>query len=116
MECPSYEGKTKSSGEVKLILDLSMSIEGKDILLIEDIVDSGLTLQYIQRLLRARKPASLTTLGLLVKPKVLEEKKVDIDYFCFKTNDFVVGYGMDYGNYYRNLPYIASMEEMKTKI
>ena len=111
----SYHGKTKSSGEVKLVMDLNNAIEGKDVLLIEDIIDSGLTLQYLKKMLEARKPASLTIVGLLVKSRVLEEKKIPIDYFGFTTKEFVIGYGMDYENDYRNLPYIASMKEIKER-
>ena len=109
----SYHGKTHSSGEVKLTLDLNTSIENKDVLLVEDVIDSGLTLQYLQKILKARNPASLTTVGLLVKPPILDEKKVNVDYFGFTTQDFVIGFGMDYEHLYRNLPYIASMRVHK---
>ena len=104
----SYHGKTQSSGEVKLTLDLSTSIEGKHVLLIEDIVDSGLSLRYLQKILKARQPASLTTVGFLVKPPILKKKVVD--YFGFTIQAFVIGFGMDYEHLYRNLPYIASIE------
>ena len=111
----SYDGKPLSSGEVKLTLDLETSIENKNVLLVEDIIDSGLTLEYLQKILKARKPASLTTVGLLVKPLVFQEKKVKVDYFGFKTRDFVIGFGMDYEHLYRNLPYIASIKYHKEK-
>ena len=106
----SYNGRTKSSGNVKLIMPLSHSIEGKDVLLIEDIIDTGLTIQYIQKILKKQKPASLTTVCLLVNPTILEAKKLSVDHFCFTTNAFPFGYGMDYKNYYRTLPYIASIK------
>lgn len=108
----SYHDSMKSSGEVKLTLDLSKPIEGKHILLIEDIVDTGLTMNYLIRTLEARKPKSLTTASLLLKPDALKVK-CKVDYVGFEiSNEFVVGYGLDYQGYYRNLPYIAQVENM----
>ena len=108
----SYQNSMTSSGEVKLTLDLSSSIDGKDVILVEDIVDTGLTMNYLQKNLLSRKPASLTTITLLHKPGA---KKIDcdIDYVGFEIeNNFVVGYGLDYQGFYRNLPYIAQVSNM----
>ena len=108
----SYSGMS-SSGEVKVTLDLSHAIEGKDVLLVEDIVDTGLTMNYLKSNLMSRKPKSLTTVALLEKP---EAKKVacEVDYVGFRIpNDFVVGYGLDYQGYYRNLPYIAQVQNFQ---
>ena len=108
----SYGDSMKSSGEVKMTLDLTTSIEGKTVLLIEDIVDSGLTLDFIMKTLQARKPKKVLTCTLLFKPDAL---KVDFkpDYVGFKIpNDFVIGYGLDYQGFYRNLPYIARVESL----
>ncbi|MCB0419962.1 MAG: hypoxanthine phosphoribosyltransferase [Bdellovibrionales bacterium] len=105
----SYQNSMHSSGEVKLTLDLSTSLEGKHVLLVEDIVDTGLTMNYLQHMLQTRKPASITSISLLHKPAA---KKVDcqLDEVGFEIKDnFVVGYGLDYQGYYRNLPYIAEV-------
>lgn len=108
----SYHNAMKSSGEVKLTLDLSQPIEGKHILLIEDIVDTGLTMNYLIRNLESRSPKSLTTVALLHKPEAMKvETKLDLVGFEI-TNEFVVGYGLDYQGYYRNLPYIAQVQNM----
>lgn len=105
----SYQGTT-SSGEVKVTLDLSHPVEGKDVLLIEDIVDTGLTMNYLKAALLSRKPKSLTTIALLEKPEALKVA-CEVDYVGFKIpNDFVVGYGLDYQGHYRNLPYIAQVQ------
>lgn len=107
----SYGSKMVSSGEVKLTLDLNDPIEGKHVVIFEDIVDSGLTLNYMVANLRARKPASLKVCSLLLKPESL---KVDVepDYVGFKIgNEFVVGYGMDYAGKMRGLPYIGVIEQ-----
>lgn len=108
----SYFGKTKSSGDVKMNLDLSNPIRGKNVILIEDIVDTGLTMDYLIKTLEAREPKSITNASLLFKPDALK-KKVELDYVGFKiSNEFVVGYGLDYQGQYRNLPYIARVESM----
>lgn len=105
----SYHNSTKSSGEVKLTLDLSQPVEGKHVLLVEDIVDTGLTMNYLKKTIGARKPASLTTIALLEKPEALKVP-CELDHVGFKIeNEFVVGYGLDYQGYYRNLPYIAQV-------
>lgn len=106
----SYLNSSKSSGEVRLTLDLNSPIEDKHVLLVEDIVDSGLTMSYLQKTLGARNPKSLTTAALLLKPGCL---KVDcqVDHVGFEIPDeFVVGYGLDYQGYFRNIPYIAQVE------
>jgi len=100
----SYGNTTASSGEVRFLKDLDQSPEGLDVLLVEDIVDTGLTLQYLLRNLRARAPKSIKTVALLNKPS---HRKIDIsvDYVGFEIPDsFVVGYGLDYDQQYRNLP------------
>jgi len=108
----SYQGTT-SSGEVKVTLDLGHSIEGKDVLLVEDIIDTGLTMNYLKANLMARKPKSLTTICLLEKPDALKVP-CKIDLVGFKIpNDFVVGYGLDYQGFYRNLPYIAQVQNFQ---
>ncbi len=109
----SYHGGTSSSGEVKVTLDLSHPIEGRHVLLVEDIVDSGLTMNYLKNAINSRKPASLTTIALLEKPEALKVP-CEIDMAGFKIpNDFVVGYGLDYQGYYRNLPYIAQVQNLQ---
>lgn len=108
----SYQNSMRSSGEVKLTLDLSTSLEGKHVILVEDIVDTGLTMSYLQHILLTRKPASITSVALLHKP---DAKKVecDLDHIGFEIHDnFVVGYGLDYQGFYRNLPYIAEVNNM----
>jgi len=110
MSVSSYGGDTKSSGVVKIVKDLDDSIKDKDVLVVEDIVDSGRTLSYLLEMLRDRKPASLRLCTLLDKP---ERRVVDVDvnYTGFKIPDeFVVGYGLDYDQKYRNLPYIGIVE------
>lgn len=108
----SYHGEIKSSGEVKLTLDLNHAIEGKHVLLVEDIVDTGLTMSYLVKNVKARQPKSLLTASLLLKPSALKTK-VDLDYVGFEIgNEFVVGYGLDYQGLYRNLPYIAQIQNM----
>ncbi|GIL16747.1 MAG: hypothetical protein BroJett040_04980 [Oligoflexia bacterium] len=105
----SYQGTT-SSGEVKVTLDLTHPIEGKDVILVEDIVDTGLTMNYLKNALLSRMPRSLTTVALLEKPEALKVP-CELDYVGFKIpNDFVVGYGLDYQGHYRNLPYIAQVQ------
>ena len=108
----SYSGMS-SSGEVKVTLDLTQPIEGKHVLLIEDIVDTGLTMNYLKTTLMARNPASLTTIALLEKPEALKVP-CKLDYVGFKiTNEFVVGYGLDYQGYYRNLPFIGQVQNFQ---
>lgn len=107
MSVSSYGSETKSSGVVKIIKDLDEPIKGKDVLVIEDIVDSGRTLSYLMEMLKDRRPASLKLCTLLDKPdrRVID---VPVDYTGFEIPDeFVVGYGLDYDQRYRNLPYIG---------
>lgn len=109
----SYHGGTSSSGEVKVTLDLASPVEGCHVVLVEDIIDTGLTMNYLKNAMASRKPKSLTTISLLEKPDALKVK-CDIDYVGFKIpNDFVVGYGLDYQGYYRNLPYIAQVQNFQ---
>ena len=110
MSVASYGNDTKSSGTVKIVKDLDDSLEGKDVLVVEDIIDSGRTLSYLLELLKDRKPNSLKLCTLLDKPdrRVVD---VNIDYTAFQVPDeFVVGYGLDYAQKYRNLPYIGVVE------
>ena len=110
MACSSYGAGTTSSGEVRLSKDLDVGIEGRDVIIVEDIVDTGLTLHYLQEILLARGPRSLRTACLLSKPS---RRKIDVkvDYIGFTIEDrFVVGYGLDYSEQYRNLPYIGVLE------
>jgi hypoxanthine phosphoribosyltransferase len=107
MAVSSYGKSTKSSGQVQLIKDLDVDLEGRDVVIVEDIVDTGLTLNYLQDILRARSPRTLRTACLLSKPS---RRKVDVkvEYVGFTIEDkFVVGYGLDYAEQYRNLPYIG---------
>jgi hypoxanthine phosphoribosyltransferase len=111
MAVSSYGKGTTSSGQVRVLKDLDSNVEGRHIILVEDIVDTGLTLHYLQELLRARAPKSLKTACLLSKPS---RRKVDVqvDYIGFTIEDyFVVGYGLDYAEKYRNLPHIAVLEQ-----
>ena len=106
----SYGSGTVSSGRVKIVKDLDENIEGKHVLIAEDIVDSGNTLSTLIKILQVRKPASIRLCTLLDKP---ERRVVDIkaDYSCFEIPDkFVVGYGLDYNQHYRNLPYVGVVE------
>jgi hypoxanthine phosphoribosyltransferase len=107
MAVSSYGTSTKSSGQVQVLKDLGAGIEGRDVVIVEDIVDTGLTLTYLQEILRARSPRTLRTACLLSKPS---RRKVDVkvEYVGFTIEDkFVVGYGLDYAERYRNLPYIG---------
>jgi hypoxanthine phosphoribosyltransferase len=107
MAVSSYGTSTKSSGQVQVLKDLDSSVEGRDVVIVEDIVDTGLTLTYLQDILRARSPRHLRTACLLSKPS---RRKIDVkvEYIGFTIEDkFVVGYGLDYAEQYRNLPYIA---------
>ena len=106
----SYGASTKSSGEVRLLKDLDRGLEGRDVIIVEDIVDTGLTLSYLQEILRAREPRTLRTACLLSKPS---RRKVDVkvDYIGFTIEDrFVVGYGLDVDEKYRQLPDIRVIE------
>ena len=107
MAVSSYGTSTKSSGQVQVLKDLDSSVDGRDVVIVEDIVDTGLTLTYLQDILRARSPRHLRTACLLSKPS---RRKIDVkvEYIGFTIEDrFVVGYGLDYAEQYRNLPYIA---------
>nr|WP_314610698.1 hypoxanthine phosphoribosyltransferase [uncultured Lachnoanaerobaculum sp.] len=111
MSVSSYGSETKSSGVVKIIKDLDDSIDGKNVLVVEDIIDSGNTLSYLMDILKKRGPKSIKLCTLLDKPSRREKKDVFVDYVCFEIEDkFVVGYGLDYDQRYRNLPYIGVME------
>lgn len=106
----SYGNRMVSSGEVKITLDINEPLENKHVLIIEDIVDTGLTLSYIMSTLRARKPASIKSCALLLKTENLKTE-VDADYLGFKIGkEFVVGYGIDYAGRYRGLPHIGYLE------
>ena len=106
----SYGDGTKSSGVVRIAKDLDESIEGKEVLIVEDIIDSGNTLYYLMDVLQRRKPASLRLCTLLDKPE-RRVKDVKVDYVGFEIPDkFIVGYGLDYAQKYRNLPYIGIVE------
>ena len=110
MSVSSYGNDTKSSGVVQIVKDLDEPLEGKDVLIVEDIIDSGRTLSYLIEILKQRKPASLQLCTLLDKPD-RRVKPVHVDYTCFDIPDeFVVGYGLDYAQKYRNLPFIGVVE------
>lgn len=107
MEVSSYGSSTESSGQVRILKDLKGSIEGRHVLVVEDIIDTGLTLNYLLRYLRERAPASLSVCCLLDKP-ARRLAEIEIDYRGFTIPDrFVIGYGLDYDERYRNLPYIG---------
>ncbi len=107
----SYHGSS-SSGEVRVTLDLNAPVRDRHVILIEDIVDTGLTMNFLKTHLQARQPKSLTSVALLLKPHALKVK-CDLDHVGFEIpNDFVVGYGLDYQGYYRNLPYIAQIQSL----
>jgi hypoxanthine phosphoribosyltransferase len=111
MAVSSYGSATDSSGVVRILKDLDSSIEGRDVLLVEDIIDSGLTLHYLLRNLRARNPTSLEVCALLTKP---ERRRVDLPvrYVGFEIpNRFAIGYGLDYAERHRNLPYVAALAD-----
>lgn len=110
MAVSSYGAGTVSSGQVNIVKDLTDSVEGKDIIVVEDILDSGNTLSYLFQLLKARNPASLRLCTLLDKPS-RRTKPIQADYVGFTVPDeFVVGYGLDYDELYRNLPYIGVLK------
>jgi hypoxanthine phosphoribosyltransferase len=107
----SYQQSTRSSGEVRLVKDVDARLEGRHVIIVEDIVDTGLTLTYLQDMLRARAPKSLRTACLLSKPsrRVVDVK---VEYIGFTIDDhYVVGYGLDFAEKFRNLPHIAVMDE-----
>ena len=111
MAVSSYGSATDSSGVVRILKDLDAPLQGRDVLIVEDIVDSGLTLQYLLRNLGARNPASLEVCALLTKPA---RRKVELDarYVGFEIPDrFVIGYGLDFDEKYRNLPYVATLSD-----
>jgi hypoxanthine phosphoribosyltransferase len=110
MALSSYGSGTTSSGEVRVIKDLDYGLEGRHVIIVEDIVDTGLTLHYLQEILRARNPKSLRTACLLSKPS-RRQIEVQVDYIGFTIEDrFVVGYGLDHAEQYRHLPYIGILE------
>ena len=112
MQCSSYGGDTKSSGIVRIVKDLDENIEGKEVIIIEDIIDSGRTLAYLIEVLKQRGPKDIHLCTLLDKPERRVKKQVKVDYTCFTIPDeFVVGYGLDYDQKYRNLPYIGVVEQ-----
>src|SRR5882762_672624 len=110
MAISSYGDSTDSSGVVRILKDLDINIEGRDVLIVEDIIDSGLTLSYLMRNLEAREPASLEICSLLTKP---ERREIDVPvrYVGFEIpNRFVIGYGLDFAERYRNLPYVGVLD------
>ena len=110
MSASSYGDGTQSCGRVKIVKDLDESLEGRDVLVVEDIIDSGRTLSYLLQVLQLRRPASLRLCTLLDKPE-RRVSPVKVDYTGFEIPDeFVVGYGLDYAQRYRNLPYIGRVE------
>jgi hypoxanthine phosphoribosyltransferase len=111
MSVSSYESQTESTGVVRILADLNINIEGKDVIIVEDIVDSGLTLDYIRHILLARRPRSMKICTLLDK-KDKRKIEVPLDYVGFEIPDeFVIGYGLDYMQKYRNLPYVAVLKQ-----
>jgi hypoxanthine phosphoribosyltransferase len=111
MAISSYGASTDSSGVVRILKDLDINIEGRHVLVVEDIIDSGLTLSYLMRNLEARGPASLEVCALLTKP-ARREIEVPVRYTGFEIpNRFVIGYGLDFGERYRNLPYVAVLSD-----
>lgn len=112
MSVSSYDNDTKSSGVVRIVKDLDEPLAGKDVLIVEDIIDSGRTLSYLIEVLKQRGPKSIRLCTLLDKPERRVKKQVTVDYTCFTIPDeFVVGYGLDYAQKYRNLPYIGVVEQ-----
>ena len=111
MAISSYGASTDSSGVVRILKDLDINIEGREVLVVEDIIDSGLTLSYLMRNLRARRPATLEVCALLTKP---ERREIDVPVRYVGSeipNRFVVGYGLDFAERYRNLPYVGVLQE-----
>ena len=111
MAISSYGAETDSSGVVRILKDLDIPLEGRHVLVVEDIIDSGLTLSYLMRNLKARRPATLEVCALLTKP-ARREIEIPVRYVGFEIpNRFVVGYGLDYAERYRNLPYVGVLQE-----
>ena len=111
MAVSSYGDATKTSGVVRILKDLDREISDRHVLIVEDIIDSGLTLDYLQRNLQVRSPASLEIATVLLKPG-LQRVELDVRYIGFEIPpDFVIGYGLDYNGQYRNLPFVAVLEE-----
>ncbi|HSL63651.1 MAG TPA: hypoxanthine phosphoribosyltransferase [Gaiellaceae bacterium] len=111
MAISSYGASTDSSGVVRILKDLDINIEGRDVLIVEDIIDSGLTLSYLVRMLESREPASLEVCALMTKPE-RRQIEVDVRYTGFEIpNRFVIGYGLDFAERYRNLPYVAVLHD-----
>ena len=111
MSVSSYGGGTESSGIVYIVKDLDQPLEGKEVLIVEDIIDSGRTLAYLMEILKQRNPKNIELCTLLDKPERRVKKQVQVKYTCFTIPDeFVVGYGLDYDQKYRNLPYIGVVE------
>ena len=111
MSVSSYGSGTKSSGVVKIIKDLDEPLEGKNVIIVEDIIDSGRTLAYLIEVVKQRNPKNIELCTLLDKPERRVKKQVQVKYTCFTIPDeFVVGYGLDYDQKYRNLPYIGVVE------
>ncbi len=110
MAVSSYGASTQTSGVVRILKDLDQEIADRDVLIVEDIIDSGLTLNYLMKSLRVRKPASLEVAALLVKEGI-QRVPIDVRYTGFRIGpEFVIGYGLDYAGKYRNLPYVGVME------
>jgi len=108
----SYQGATHSSGKVKVLSNLPEDMKGKDVLLVEDIIDSGLTLKFLKKKIQTKKPRSLKVCVLLNKVEG-RQVEVDLDYVGFEIPDkFIIGYGLDYDNKYRNLPYMAVLDNL----
>lgn len=112
MDVSSYGEGTSSSGVVRIIKDLDENIEGRHVLIVEDIMDTGITLKYVVEMLKTRKPASIKIVTLLEKPERRVEKHIEADFNGFEIpNKFVVGYGLDFAERYRNLPYIGVLKK-----
>jgi len=113
INCSSYGESSKSSGEVKLNYDLSLSIKDKDVVIVEDIIDTGYTMEFITNLLKPRKPKSINLVTLLEKPEALKAD-IKVDFSCFKIkNEFVVGYGLDFNDQYRHHKNISILTNTK---
>lgn len=112
MDVSSYGKNATSSGNVRIIKDLEENIEGKHVLIVEDIIDTGLTMKHVIELLKTRNPITIKIVTLLDKPERRTQKKINVDFNGFEIPDeFVVGYGLDYAEKYRNLPYIGALKE-----